>query len=438
MSVAIGSVELHQRIVNNTTLHERKIQEQQRLANEERIRGLNVLAGGVAHDLNNALGPLVALPDVLLDELRELPANAGAPDSLRSDLECIKAGALRASQIIKDLLTMSRQNRLIREPLELNECLCRFLAELAGQSAWRPDQFTVVVDLAPAPLWLLASETHLQRAVSNLVHNAVDATEGHGRLQIRTFARSVSREEAHAESVREGKYATLQISDDGRGIAEADFARIFEPFFSSKPMNARSGSGLGLAIVQGVVKSHGGFIHLRSAADAGTCFTLHFPSEGPPQRAVALSPPLSIRGKGRILVVDDDPIALRTATRVLEHFGYAVDAESSGTRARARFAIDEPTDQSARSPYDLLILDMQLNEAEDGVQLYRRILERFPQQKAILSSGHAAPEAGSASTPPGLDWLPKPYTAAALGDAVGRALERRRLAVSECPPPSRS
>jgi DNA-binding LacI/PurR family transcriptional regulator/nitrogen-specific signal transduction histidine kinase/CheY-like chemotaxis protein len=438
VNVAIGSVELHQRIVYNTTLHERKIQEQQRLANEERIRGLNVLAGGVAHDLNNALGPLVALPDVLLEELRELTGDSGASaGSLRSDLECIKAAALRASQIIKDLLTMSRQNRLTREPLELNDCLRRFLAELASQAAWQPDQFAVVLDLDCSPLWLLASETHLQRAVSNLVHNAVDATEGRGQLRVRTFQHVVGHDEALAESVREGSYATLEIADDGRGIAEPDFARIFEPFFSSKPMNARSGSGLGLAIVQGVVKSHGGFIRLRSAPDAGTCFTLYFPSAAAPQRPKALSQPASIRGMGRILVVDDDPIALRTATRVLQHFGYAVDAESSGARARARFSMDQPPDAGTRSPYDLLILDMQLNEAEDGVQLYRRILERFPQQKAILSSGHAAPEAGSGNTPPGLGWLPKPYTAAALADAVGTALKRRKASVNERPPASR-
>jgi two-component system, cell cycle sensor histidine kinase and response regulator CckA len=230
----------------------------------------------------------------------------------------------------------------------------------------------------------------------------------------------------------------LEIDDDGRGINEADFGRIFEPFFSSKPMNARSGSGLGLAIVQGVVKSHGGLIRLRSSPNEGTCFTLLFPSERAPKRSAALSQPVSIRGMGRILVVDDDPIALRTATRVLQHFGYAVDAESSGVRARARFSIGEPMDLGARSPYDLLILDMQLNEPEDGVQLYRRILERFPHQKAILSSGHAAPEAGNGNTPPGLGWLPKPYTAAALADAVGTALKRRRLVVSECPPPSHS
>ena len=115
------------------------------------------------------------------------------------------------------------------------------------------------------------------------------------------------------------------------------------------------------------------------------------PREAPPEQSAALSQPASTRGRGRILIVDDDPIQLRTATRVLQHFGYAVDAESSGVRARARFSV-APALPGARSPYDLLILDMQLNEAEDGVQLYRRILERFPQQKAILSSGHAAPE----------------------------------------------
>jgi two-component system cell cycle sensor histidine kinase/response regulator CckA len=147
---------------------------------------------------------------------------------------------------------------------------------------------------------------------------------------------------------------------------------------------------------------------------------------------------VSIRGIGRILVVDDDPIALRTATRVLQHFGYAVDADNSGAKARARFSIDQPRDVGARSPYDLLILDMQLNEAEDGVQLYRRILERFPQQKAILSSGHAELETSAGSAPPGLGWLPKPYTAAALAEAVGTALKRRKPAPSEHPPSSRS
>jgi sigma-B regulation protein RsbU (phosphoserine phosphatase) len=426
ISVAIGSVELHQRILHNATLHERNIQEQQRLANEERIRGLNVLAGGVAHDLNNALGPLVALPDVLLEELGELAINAGASArNLRSDLESIKASALRASQIIKDLLTMSRQNRLVREPLDLNECLQRFLAELLAQAAWQPKQLTVELALDPGPLWLLASETHLQRAVSNLVHNAVDATSGRGRLQLRTSRRVVGAEEARIEGVREGVYATLEITDNGRGIAEVDLARVFEPFFSSKPMGSRSGSGLGLAIVQGVVKSHGGFVQLLSTPGVSTRFTLHFPNDGPPRPVAVASMPVSVRGTGRILIVDDDPIQLRTATRVLQHFGYAVDAESSGVRARQRFVNDQQPELGARSPYDLLILDMQLNEAEDGVQLYRRILERYPKQKAILSSGHAAPETTGLGTPAGLGWLPKPYTAVALAEAVGAALKKR-------------
>jgi len=438
LSVALGSVELHQQIVHNTKLHERKIQDQQRLANEERIRGLNVLAGGVAHDLNNALGPLVALPDVLLEELRELPATLSSPErDLRSDLECIKVGSLRASQIIKDLLTMSRQNRLIREPLELNECLRRFLTELSSGGSWHPLQLQLELDLEPEPLWLLGSETHLQRAVSNLLHNAIDATDGRGRLRVRTYRRTVLGDEARSESVREGGYAALEIADDGRGIAEADLSRVFEPFFSSKPMNARSGSGLGLAVVQGVVKSHGGFIRLRSAPRAGTSFTLFFPREAPPEQSTALSQPASTRGRGRILIVDDDPIQLRTATRVLQHFGYAVDAESSGVRARARFSV-APALPGARSPYDLLILDMQLNEAEDGVQLYRRILEHFPQQRAILSSGHAAPESNRPSAPPGLGWLPKPYTAAALAEAVGSALKHREPRASERPAPPSS
>ncbi|MEY4548985.1 MAG: hypothetical protein RL685_5180 [Pseudomonadota bacterium] len=434
VSVAIGSVELHQQIVQQTMLHQRKIQEQQRVANEDRIRGLNVLAGGVAHDLNNALGPMVALPDVLLAELTGL-LEQGAVDAadsaararnLRTDLESIKTSALRASQTIKDLLTMSRQNRVTREPLELNQCLRRFLKELTDQSAWHREQFTVETDWHGAPLWLLGSETHLQRALSNLVYNALDASEGCGRVLIRTGQRYVGAEEASREGVREGLFATLVVADEGHGISEADLPRIFEPFFSSKRMNGRSGSGLGLAIVQGVTEGHGGFIQLNSTPGSGTCFTLHFPLEAAPVLTDSPASPLSVRRSGRILVVDDDLIQLRTATRVLRHFGYTVDSESSGVGARARFALAESGPSPLqRSPYDLLILDMQLNEAEDGVQLFRRILARFPEQRAILSSGHAVPEAGVPSAPAGLGWLPKPYTAESLASAVSDALEGR-------------
>jgi signal transduction histidine kinase/CheY-like chemotaxis protein len=438
VSVAIGSVEMHQQIVQQTMVHQRKIQEQQRLANEDRIRGLNVLAGGVAHDLNNALGPMVALPDVLLEELGglleegQLCAAERSADSaararnLRTDLESIKASALRASQTIKDLLTMSRQNRVTREPLELNQCLRRFLADLVHQSTWPREQFTVETDWHRAPLWLLGSETHLQRALSNLLFNALDASEGRGRVWIRTGQRRVGDEEAAREGVREGVFATLEVADEGHGISEADLPRIFEPFFSSKRMNGRSGSGLGLAIVQGVTEGHGGFIQLRSTPGSGTCFTLHFPLDAEPARVESVASPLSVRRSGRILVVDDDPVQLRTATRVLRHFGYTVDAENSGLSARARFSLgDGGQGTLERSPYDLLILDMQLNEAEDGVQLFRRILARFPEQRAILSSGHAVPEAGVPSAPAGLGWLPKPYTAESLAAAVSEALEGR-------------
>lgn len=434
VSVAIGSVEMHQRIVQQTMLHQRKIQEQQRLANEDRIRGLNVLAGGVAHDLNNALGPMVALPDVLLTELTSLleerEGNASESTArartLRTDLESIKTSALRASQTIKDLLTMSRQNRVTREPLELNQCLRRFLGDLMQQATWPRQELELETEWHRAPLWLLGSETHLQRALGNLVFNAVDASEGRGRVLIRTSQRRVSAEEATREGVREGLFATLEVADEGHGIAEADLPRIFEPFFSSKRMNGRSGSGLGLAIVQGVTEGHGGFIQLRSTPGSGTCFTLHFPLEAEPAQAEAVPSPLSVRRAGRILVVDDDPVQLRTATRVLRHFGYTVDAETSGLGARARFSLGDGGQSSLqRSPYDLLILDMQLNEAEDGVQLFRRILARFPEQRAILSSGHAVPEAGVPSAPAGLGWLPKPYTAETLATAVSDALEGR-------------
>jgi len=416
ISAGLTSIRLQKEVVERAAQHERSVQE--RLAAAKHIQSLSVLAGGVAHDLNNALGPLVALPDVILHELGER-ANGKDTTDLRADIESIKSAALRAAETIKDLLTLGRQGRTTKEPVDLGRvaasCLTgealRFVREVNPRVEVRFEE-------ASEPLIIRASEAHLARAVNNLVRNAVEAISGSGEVVARVFAASVAEARHGYETVEPGDYAAITVTDTGSGIANEALSRIFEPFFSKKRVGDHSGSGLGLAIVHGVVKEHEGFVDVVSKAGVGTTFTLYFPrAEEDVQTRDRTSVPPS--GSAKILIVDDDPVQLRTARRVLTLLGYRVDTLQSGHEARERF---EHASLAGKSPYDLVILDMILNEASDGLDLFEQIQLAFPQQKAIVASGHAPTERVELALQKGVAWIAKPYTVDALAHSVKAAL----------------
>jgi signal transduction histidine kinase/ActR/RegA family two-component response regulator len=418
IAAALHSVELYQEVRDKTLLHERSVQE--RLATAQRLASLSVLAGGVAHDLNNSLGPLVALPDVILTELGRLEAHGEVVSDLCLDVESIKSAALRATQTIKDLLTLGRQGRTTKEPLDLSVLVT---ACLAGESlrSLSHAQVTVAAELAVTPLIIHASEAHLMRAITNLVRNAVEAINGPGRVVIKTFGTLLLEPTAGYETVDAGDYAVVTVSDDGGGIAPAELRRVFEPFFTKKRVGDTSGSGLGLAIVHGVVKEHEGFVDVASTEGSGTTFTLYFPRAEEPTTSPGAGPVLS-RGRARILIVDDEPIQLRTGRRVLTHLGYQVDTQESGQKA---FELLAEAATAGQSPYDLIILDMILNEERDGLDLFAQIQRLFPAQRAIVASGHAPTERAELAIAKGLAWLVKPYTREALVGAVQAALANR-------------
>jgi CheY-like chemotaxis protein len=228
-------------------------------------------------------------------------------------------------------------------------------------------------------------------------------------VAVRTSGLVVEKTIGDFENIPPGEYATLAVSDKGCGIAADELHRVFEPFFSKKPAGESSGTGLGLAIVHSVVKEHRGYIDVASTPQVGTTFTLYFPIVAPPQQQSApRSAPT--RGRERVLVVDDDPIQLRTFRRVLAGLGYTVEARSKGEEAIALLRASE------ESPFDLLLVDMLLGGPLDGLQVIERIREKFPDQKAIIVSGHAPSERAEAAIGQGLPWLAKPYT---LDDLAG-------------------
>lgn len=415
LSAALKSIELHEAVLLTTTQHERSLQE--RLAASKRMQSLSVLAGGVAHDLNNALGPLVGLPDIIQREL-STSATPAARD-VSADLESIKAAALRASQTIKDLLTLGRQGHTRKDPLSLNQVVSSCVnGELQRKRGADGPRVQIELELCPDQVVIRASEAQIARAISNLVHNAIDAIRRDGRVRVKTSVVQLAQAMPGYEQIEAGDYAAVTISDDGSGISPQELGRIFEPFFSTKRAGDRSGTGLGLAIVHGVVKEHEGFVDVTSAPGEGTTFTLYFPRT-PEQPLISELPEAPRRGRARVLIVDDDPVQLRTGKRILTHMGYEVETQSRGGAAYQSFA--EAKARGA-SPFDLVILDMSLNEEHDGLEIFERIRALFPEQRAIVASGHALNERVERAMAQGLAWLAKPYTADALARTVQAAL----------------
>ncbi len=417
IAAALKSIRLREELVEKSLLHERSVQE--RLAATKRMEALSVLAGGVAHDLNNALGPLVALPDVILAELRNHAGELeGGGRNLRADVETIKVAALRAAQTIKDLLTLGRQGRMAKENLDINRVIKSCLANNSLRAVEEGKaRVNVIADLAAAPLLVRGSESQLARAVDNLLRNAVEAIAGHGEVVVKTARLAVREPRPGYETVPTGEYATLSVSDDGCGIDSRELGQVFEPFFTKKRAKETSGSGLGLAIVHGVVKEHEGFIDVTSTPGVGTTISLYVPLVEGNERAgrVAAAP----RGNARILIVDDEPIQLRTGRRVLVRLGYQVEIMESGLRAYELFSRAAATGQS---PFDLVIMDMLLGEVLDGLQIIDQIQRLFPEQRAIVVSGHAPTERAELAVKKGISWLGKPYDLETLAQTVQRAL----------------
>jgi ActR/RegA family two-component response regulator len=270
-------------------------------------------------------------------------------------------------------------------------------------------------------------EAQLARAISNLVHNAIEATKGAGDISIRTARVSLEKPVVGFETIPSGPYAVLSVADNGCGIAPEELDRVFEPFFSTKRTGESSGTGLGLAIVHGVVKEHQGFINVVSRPGEGTTFTLYFPTVEPTHLpAPAKSAP--VHGQARILVVDDDEMQLHTCRRGLASLGYTVVTESSGDKACGLFR-GVPANQ--KSPFDLVVVDMLLGGDLDGWQVIRQIRSRFPDQKVLVASGHAPTTLVDQAVNLGLPWLAKPYALDTLAVTVANALrEEGDLGVS--------
>ncbi|WP_319523252.1 ATP-binding protein [uncultured Desulfosarcina sp.] len=391
------------------------ISEEKKLAEHlqraERMETVGMLAGGVAHDLNNILSGLVSYPDLLLMDLPE-------DSPLRDPILTMQSSGKKAATIVQDLLTLSRRGIPGTEVVNLNTIVREYFnsPEMAKLQDFHP-KVRIESQLDPDLLNVVGSPVHLSKALMNLVSNAAEACPDGGRVTVATRNHYMDKPVEGVETLQEGEFTVLEVRDTGEGIAPEDMKRIFEPFYTKKVMG-RSGTGLGMAVVWGTVNDHQGHIDLKSSPEKGTTFTIYFPATRKilENRESAISIE-SLKGNGeRILVVDDMEEQRRICSLLLSRLGYSVNTVSSG---------EDAVSYLAGQAVDLIVLDMIMTPGMDGLETYEKIIEIRPQQKALIVSGFSETRRVEKMQRLGAGaYIKKPYTLEKIGLAVKSELSR--------------
>jgi PAS domain S-box-containing protein len=390
---------------------ERRILED-RLQQAEKMEAIGMLAGGVAHDLNNVLGILVGYSELILFQVDE-------SSPIRDHVLNIKNGAERAAAIVQDLLTLARRGVHTEEVVNLNTIVrdLQKTPEMDKLCSFHP-KVQIRTNLAEDLLNIVGSPVHLDKTLFNLISNAAEAMPGGGEVTIATRNQYLDRPIHGYDDVRDGDYIVLSVADTGQGIAPVDLKRIFEPFYTKKAMG-RSGTGLGLSVVWGTVKDHHAYIDVQSEKEKGTCFDLYFPVERQEISSKPVSPAISsYLGRGEsVLIVDDVAEQRYLASLMLQKLHYQVTAVASGEEAVAYLKANNA---------DLLVLDMIMDPGMDGLDTYIKILERRPEQKAVITSGFSETERVKRAVAMGAGaYVRKPYVLEKLGMAVRKELDRK-------------
>ena len=386
---------------------------QDRLARSEKMEALGLLAGGVAHDLNNILSGIVSYPELLLMD------GDLSPETRRA-IETIKKSGDQAAAVVKDLMAVSRGAAAKTQPVSLSAVVREYLGspDFVAMSSNHLD-VTIEARLDEGSTLVSGSPVHLRKVVANLVTNAFESF-GHekkeGRVNVETLLRP-----AHAgrlaglDGAPDGDAMVLRVVDNGPGIDAEYRERVFEPFFTKKILG-RSGTGLGLTVVWNIVKNHGGFIDLVSG-EQGTSFDLYFPAttDSPPERDESV-PLEHLRGRGqRVLIVDDVAAQREIAAALLVQLGYEVASVSSGELAIERLRSDE---------FDVLLLDMLMEPGLNGRETFEMVLGFRPDQRAVIASGFSQDEEVRKARALGAGgFIAKPYSLEEVGVALRDVLE---------------
>jgi signal transduction histidine kinase/ActR/RegA family two-component response regulator len=384
---------------------------QKSLQHAQKMEAVGVLAGSVAHDLNNILSGVVSYPDLLL-------ANLAADSEMRKPLETIQAAGRKSAAIVRDLLTLARRGLNIEESVDLGNIVKEYVESAECETLLRNhSNVTVVSPAEPGFFPVLGSAVHLSNVLMNIVTNGIEAMPDGGTITISLGVISMMSHPQGWPIWRAGDYVELTIADTGTGIPEHMMRKIFDPFFTGKILG-RSGTGLGLAIVWGTVIDHNGAVHVESTEGKGTSFHIFLPLQGGDKvRPTVVKSREPVIGNGEsILVVDDIENQRQIALEMLQYLNYTVSTAESGEAA---------IEYLRKNKADLVLLDMIMPNGIDGLETYKRILAILPNQKVIIVSGYSQKERIDEAERLGISqYVSKPYTLRNISEAIQKALAK--------------
>lgn len=380
---------------------EERAQLQQRLRHAQKLEAVGRLAGGVAHDFNNILSAILGFAELGLEE-------AAPGTQLREGQERIKEAALRARDLVRQILTFGQRDRPEQRPVDLPAVVREVLA-LARAGVPAPVVLEARID--PAAGVVLADRTQLHQVVLNLCANARDAVGARGRIEVAVDAVAAGH---GPPELPPGPAVRLRVRDDGEGMDEATRARLFEPYMTTKGRSG--GHGLGLAVVHGIVAAAGGVIQVETALGQGSTFDVYLPRLAAKPAEAPAAPARVPRGAERVLLVDDEPLVRTAHRRLLQSLGYQVTEANDGLDALARL-------RAAPEGFDLVLTDQAMPRL-DGAGLARAIREERPGTRVILCTGYSDGVDEEGARALGVQaMLGKPIERSALAVALRRVLD---------------
>jgi PAS domain S-box-containing protein len=349
--------------IEDVTVRRRLEQEAHRA---QKLESVGVLAGGIAHDFNNLLTSVMGNIS-----LARFDAPAGG--RLAEALEEAEKASVQAQELTRQLLTFSRGGAPVKRPVAVANVVTH-----ATQFALRGSNVRGVYALPP-DLWAVeADQGQLNQVFHNLGINACQSMPAGGTVEI--AAANVQLDHASGIPLPAGRYVRISLADHGAGIPRQNLQRVFDPFFTTK----KDGTGLGLAVVHSIVRGHGGHVRAESVEGLGSTFTVHLPATA--AATLPAAAPDAVRaGRGRILIMDDEPSVRSVASRLLEAMEFGVHAVAGGEEALAAYR----DARAAGRAFDAVILDLTIPGGLGGAATLQRLRELDPAVRAVVSSGYS-------------------------------------------------
>ena len=337
----------------------------------QKMESIGTLAGGIAHEFNNVLAIIMGNNELIMEELPQYSLARGSAEEIR-------IAGLRARDVVKQLLTFSRQDDSIKKVVDIKSVILESMKLIHSTT---PANIKIEQNLSADTFPIIGNETQINQILINLCNNAIDAMpEKGGKITIELANETIKNRQTLDSKLKSGRYSRLMVNDNGFGMDNGTLARIFEPYFTTKDVG--KGSGIGMAVVHGIVERHDGVIIVDSHPGLGTTFTIFFPAyEGPLKQEIDNQNDLPI-GDECILYVDDEATIAHLGKRRLESLGYRTESTTDPLKALDMVKTDPHR-------FDLVITDMAMPNMT-GDQLIVEILKIRQDMPTIICTGYSA------------------------------------------------